>query len=469
MSPSPSTFRARAALIALLLGSFAALHGLAFGLLGQAPGWDLSVALAFIAHDIGVNLLLIGAVARARRRLDARPPTGAANASDPARVSVLVAAWNEAAGIEATLRSVLAQEGVVLEVIVADDGSSDDTAAVVQHAFGLTWTGTRAVGGPLTVLRLPHAGKGAALEAARRVAVHPILVTVDADTALSPGALAEIAAPFDDPAVEAAAGAVVVRGADSWLTRFQFTEYLKNTFARVGWSELGGLDQVPGAFAALRASALERAGGFPVDSLTEDYEVSFRLWAQAQRDGRLISIVTEPRARAYTDPPSTLAGLFRQRTRWFAGFLSTLWRHRALVGARGAGAFGGLRLPLKLIDAAVPPIGLSTLAFLVLALVQGTAALGALSASLLVVRWAMDAVVYVHVLDLNARTRSAEEASLARAPHPRFVWACAALETWSYAWLKQFAVLRAYPWALRRVRTWEPSRESSWGPTPSPR
>jgi len=257
-----------------------------------------------------------------------------------------------------------------------------------------------------------------------------------------------------DPRVEAAAGAVIPRGAHGWLERFQVTEYLKNTLMRRGWSALGALDQVPGALAAIRASSLAHAGGFPTDSLTEDYEVAFRLYRAAADEGRRIAIPTIPEARAYTEPPRTLAGLVRQRTRWFAGFLSTLWRFRGEILRPSARTFGLVRLPLKVLDAVLPPIGLFSLGAMTVGIASGQPMVSALSIALLVVRAMADAVVHGAAIDLHARTLPAHR-RLARAP----LWITALSESWTYAWLKQLAVLRAYPFALARVRTWERARE----------
>lgn len=428
--------------------AFALLLGVAQRLEAHV-GIGLAVALFFVAQELGT--LMVVASAAARSSAVARS-SAAAPARERSAVSVLIAALDEAGSIVASVRSVLAQENVTLEVIVADDGSTDGTADLVTRTFG----------DRVGVLRLPHGGKGAALERARSVARHPVLVTVDADTELAPNALADLAAAFVDPRVDAAAGAVVPRNPTNVLVRFQVTEYLKNTLVRSGWSALGALDQIPGALAALRASSLDRAGGFPIDSLTEDYEVAFRLYALAAREGRRILIPTVPTARAYTEPPRTLAGLMRQRTRWFAGFLSTLWRFRSLIGRTRAATFGLVRLPLKVVDAVLPPIGLVSLVALVLGLGSGQPMLSALSMFLLAVRAITDAIVQTLAIRLHARSRGPTDP----VPAPSMLWliTTATLEPWSYAWLKQLAVLRAYPFALARVQTWERARE-----TPAPR
>lgn len=439
----------------LVFGASAALASLELLAAWLTPHVDagLHVALALVAWELAVQGLVMHA---ALWRRDERAP------ASPLAVSVLVAAWNEEKDIVATVRSILAQEGVSLEVIVADDGSTDRTREVLREAFVLTDAGEGTLADAsarVRVATLPHRGKGAALESARRLARHPILVTVDADTVLGPGAIERLARVFVDPAVEAAAGSVVVRDADDVLSRFQHLEYLKTTLVRYGWSQLGMLEQVPGAFAALRASAVEHAGGFPTDSLTEDYEVMFRLYARAAEEGRRIRVPTVPEACAYTEPPRTLGGLSRQRTRWFAGFLVTLARFRALALDPQADAFGLVRLPIKWIDAILPLWSLGSLTVVVgVALAAPASArleVSALGVALVLVRLGVDLAQTFLALRLHARAPSRLPS---REPRAALTWAHALLEAFTYTWLRQLLVVRAYAFALTKARVWETAR-----------
>ncbi len=161
-----------------------------------------------------------------------------------------------------------------------------------------------------------------------------------------------------------------------------------------------------------------------------------------------MAVLTVPDAVALTDGPSTLRGLTRQRTRWFAGFLSTLYKFRRLLG-RGTGAFGGVRLPLKVVDALLPPLAWGCLLLLLFThpLGVGFIALG--------LRAAWDAVFYFGV----ARRMLAIEVlrpSVARSL--RWAVPLALVEGVSYVWLRQLVVLRAYWWALGGRATWESSR-----------
>ena len=439
-----------------LLAAVVAL-GTALAVLRLPTGGNIAVsilgAVLALVTLVDVGALVALAVAMLRRvRSKASPSTPS--------VSVLVAAWNEREVIERTVRGLLAQGEVELEVIVADDGSTDGTGTVVERAFR---DDPR-----VRLVRIEHAGKGAALEAARRLARHPFIATVDADTDLEPLALARLARALGGDVV-AAGGAVLVKDAESTLGRFQFLEYVKTTWIRAAWAELSMLEQLPGAFSIFDAMALERAGGFPLDSLTEDYEISYRLYDEAARTGRTIHIAFVPEARAWTAPPDSLSGFVGQRTRWFAGFLSTLVRFSRLIGRPSAGRFGLIRLPLKCVDAVTPIVGIvglvSLAATLVLSVMEGhLSSLAPVLALPLLARALSDVALYLAARSLVGTLDRAPRFSLGRLVSGRFVsglWGellFVAIDALSYGILRQLVVLRAYPFAAARVRTWERSR-----------
>jgi cellulose synthase/poly-beta-1,6-N-acetylglucosamine synthase-like glycosyltransferase len=122
----------------------------------------------------------------------------------------------------------------------------------------------------------------------------------------------------------------IANGRENWLTGNQSAEYLKNALVRIAWASLGGLDQLPGAFTGVRTDVFHAAGGFPEDSLTEDYELAYRVMAFGVRRGRPPEVACVLRAQVFTHGPSTTRGFIRQRTRWFAGFLTTLARFRSM-------------------------------------------------------------------------------------------------------------------------------------------
>lgn len=207
-----------------------------WGLVTGQPEVIVWLTLGYLAYEISLTLFLFVATALgiAAWQRGYRPPCP--EAAHP--VSVLIAAHNEADCILETLTSVFGQVGVVPEVIVASDGSTDGMNEMLIRTFGLTavdgqerWCGEvpRVDTAParLTLLALPKVGKGAALNAGLRVAEAERLVTLDADTLLAPRALLELAATFEDGVTVAAGGFIYVRGAAGgpWMVRHQYLEF----------------------------------------------------------------------------------------------------------------------------------------------------------------------------------------------------------------------------------------------------
>jgi cellulose synthase/poly-beta-1,6-N-acetylglucosamine synthase-like glycosyltransferase len=431
------------------------LAGSAWALLAGSPGALLGVALGYLAYELALAALLTGAALSGLRAL-ARTP---ADARPPPTVSVLIAAHNERDFILGTLRSIREQGGLDCEVIVASDGSTDGMNALLVRELGLVPDGPERFRGPgperLWLLALPKLGKGAALNRALALARGEVVVTLDADTVLGANALRELALPFRERAVEAAAGFVYVRNARAnLLTRYQFTEYLKNFFWRIGLNRLGVNLQVSGAFGALRTSTLRAIGGFSENSLVEDYEVIYRLHDALRTAGRPYRLVAVPDAAAFTEVPERLGSFVAQRTRWFTGFLQTLWDYRLLVGSRRHGAIGLFMLPIKCVDATLPLWGPLSLACLLGAGALGHARESAWATAMFLGKWAFDAALYAGMVRWHARAYPGRQPVPARWSQ----YATSATESLGFNLLRQVAVLRAYVWMFRRTQRWEQPR-----------
>jgi len=233
-------------------------------------------------------------------------------------ISVLIPAYNEARVIEASVNRVLASRGVRLEVIVIDDGSKDETSAIVERAFA---------GEPrVRLLTLPNGGKARALNRGLELASGRILVALDADTQFEPETIARLARWFADPAIGAVAGNAKVGNRVNLVTRWQAVEYVTaQNLERRALAGVNAIMVVPGAIGAWRRAALEEVGGYPVDTLAEDQDLTIAI----QRAGWRIANDTE--AVAWTESPQTFRGLARQRFRWAFGTLQCLWKHRAIL------------------------------------------------------------------------------------------------------------------------------------------
>jgi cellulose synthase/poly-beta-1,6-N-acetylglucosamine synthase-like glycosyltransferase len=248
-------------------------------------------------------------------------------------VTVIVPAYNEAAGIAASLRSLAASDWPHgLSVVVVDDGSTDGTPDIVAR-LGLRRT---------YLIRQLNQGKPAALNAGLAVAGTEVVVMVDGDTLFRPDTIAELVAPFSDPRVGATSGNAKVANRGSLLGRWQHIEYVMGfNLDRRLLATLGTIVTVPGAVGAFRAAALRDIRGVSEDTIAEDTDLTIAL----QRAGWRVAY--QDRAIAWTEAPSTLGDLWRQRYRWCYGTMQAVWKHRrAVTEGRSIGLVG---LPYALV------------------------------------------------------------------------------------------------------------------------
>ncbi|MFT5683116.1 MAG: cellulose synthase/poly-beta-1,6-N-acetylglucosamine synthase-like glycosyltransferase, partial [Myxococcota bacterium] len=269
--------------------------------------WDAIVLV--ISGLVTFRLALLVALALVdlrRRRLHPLPTTG-----DLPSVTVLIPAFNEAAVIAGTIRSVQASDHPDFEIIVIDDGSSDATHQIAVDA------------GVIAIKQPANGGKAAALNAGIAIASGTHLVTVDADTLIAPDTLRLLCSPLLDGDVDAVASNVKVGNRLSWLNIWQSVEYIIGlNVARRAQAAIGCITTIPGAACSFRPEALTAVGGFSSDTVVEDTDLTLSL----QADRR--TILFQPRALAFTESPDTLGGLFRQRRRWMRGYIQCLWKHR---------------------------------------------------------------------------------------------------------------------------------------------
>lgn len=276
-------------------------------------------------------LLLVVARRHARQPAVSLHPQGAPYL--PA-VSVVVPAYNEELGIAAAVRSLVASDYPELEVIVVDDGSTDDTAAIAR---ALDLPGVR-------VITQQNAGKPAALNTGIAAAKHDVLVLVDGDTVFEPDAMRALVAPLADPRVGAVSGNTKVGNRRGLLGRWQHIEYVIGfNLDRRMFDVLQCMPTVPGAIGAFRRQVLDQVGGVSEDTLAEDTDLTMAVCRGGWR------VVYAPDARAWTEAPASLGQLWRQRYRWCYGTMQAMWKHRRAVIERGAsGKLGRRGLPYLL-------------------------------------------------------------------------------------------------------------------------
>jgi poly-beta-1,6 N-acetyl-D-glucosamine synthase len=293
---------------------------------------------AYLFTILSVLIAAISAVRAAMLVWLARHHAATLKAHDPAftpTVTIVVPAYNEAAGIEAAVTSLASNRYPYFEVIVIDDGSTDDTAERTAALIAQQrWSHVR-------LIRQMNGGKPAALNTGIAAARGDIIVTVDGDTVFDPDALAALVQPFSDPAVGAASGNTKVANRGGLIGRWQHLEYVIGFNLDRRFQDLAGcMPTVPGAIGAFRRDALASVGGVSNDTLAEDTDLTMAM----HRAGW--SVAYEPRAVAWTEAPGRLSDLWKQRYRWSYGTLQAVWKHRHAVVERGAsGRLGRIGLP----------------------------------------------------------------------------------------------------------------------------
>jgi cellulose synthase/poly-beta-1,6-N-acetylglucosamine synthase-like glycosyltransferase/peptidoglycan/xylan/chitin deacetylase (PgdA/CDA1 family)/spore germination protein YaaH len=287
------------------------------------------IVMVFFVGDIvmGGRLLLIGLLAVIDRL---RKPHAKASPGFNPRVAVLIPAYNEETVIVRTIRSVLNSDYKNLHVIVIDDGSSDRTAEVAREAYT-----AEIVAGRVQVLSKPNGGKAAALNYALDRLTEEIYVGIDADTVIATDAISKLIPHFEDPRIGAMAGNAKVGNRVNLWTRWQALEYITSqNFERRALDLFHVVTVVPGAIGAWRTAPVKAAGGYPINTVAEDADLTMNLLEQGFR------VDYEDRSLAFTEAPIDAKGLMRQRFRWSFGTLQAVWKHRAaFVRNRAMGLF----------------------------------------------------------------------------------------------------------------------------------
>ncbi len=296
----------------------------------------LTALLLVVCIGRGIAVLVF---ARRHRRLQDRA------VFDPTftpPVSVVVPAYNESAGIAAAVRSIAVSDYFEFEVIVVDDGSTDGTAAIVER---LQLARVR-------VLTQANGGKATALNTGIAQARHDVVVLVDADTVLEPATLRHLVQPLRDPDVGAVSGNAKVGNPRGLLGRWQQIEYVIScSVERRMFDVLECMPCVPGAVGAYRREAITSVGGLSRQTLAEDTDLTMAV----QRAGWKVRYQAD--ARAWTEVPTTLRDLWRQRYRWSYGTIQAMWKHRRAPVERGtAGHLGRRGIPYLTFYTVVLPV-----------------------------------------------------------------------------------------------------------------
>jgi cellulose synthase/poly-beta-1,6-N-acetylglucosamine synthase-like glycosyltransferase/spore germination protein YaaH/peptidoglycan/xylan/chitin deacetylase (PgdA/CDA1 family) len=261
------------------------------------------------------------------------------------QVAVLIPAYNEEKVIERTIQGALDSDYPNLRVIVIDDGSKDRTLEIARRAFA-----AEEAAGRVLILTKPNGGKAEALNfGLEHIGDAEIFVGIDADTIIAPDAIIRMVPHFLNPKVAAVAGNAKVGNRVNLWTRWQALEYITSqNFERRALNTMGAVSVVPGAIGAWRVTAVREAGGYHVDTVAEDADLTMALLRNGYR------VEYEDLALAFTEAPTNANALMRQRFRWSFGILQAVFKHRGVFARKGA--LGFVALPNILIFQILLPL-----------------------------------------------------------------------------------------------------------------
>jgi len=232
-------------------------------------------------------------------------------------VSIIIPAFNEGKVIEKAIRSVLELNYSQKEIIVVDDGSTDDTLKIAK---------LMETNNPIRVIsKRKNGGKWRALNIGIESSKSDIIVCIDADTVLDKNAIQPLVNHFIDSKVGAVAGNIKVGNRDNLLTKLQALEYISNlNIQRRSEAFFKKITVVPGPLGAFRKSIINEVGFYTGDTFAEDADLTLKILKAGYK------IKYEPKSIGYTEAPLFLFDLAKQRYRWYRGLLQVLIKHKGM-------------------------------------------------------------------------------------------------------------------------------------------
>lgn len=322
-------------------------------------------------------LVTMAAMLRYRRVLEAFQPEEALASEALPPVTLIAPAYNEEATCIESTRAFLSIDYPNFEVIVVNDGSTDQTLARLKENFDLQSAARpptsqlptaevrdvyrSQVHPNLWVVDKQNGGKADSLNAGINYCNTPFFCAMDADTLVEGEGLVRMVRPFLEDQTTVAVGGIVrvangctvqagrvreVSMPKQWLPRLQVLEYLRAFFfGRVGWDALGGMLIISGAFGLFRRETVVGVGGYRTDTVGEDMELVVRMHRRLREDDEDYQVRFVPDPVAWTEVPSTLRILGSQRDRWQRGLAETMVRHQRMLFNPRYGRVGMLAYP----------------------------------------------------------------------------------------------------------------------------
>ena len=232
-------------------------------------------------------------------------------------VTLIVPAYNEGVVLQAAVDGLMSMDYPRFEVLVVDDGSTDDTYVEAVRLVGVY--GSRR----MRVITQPNGGKASALNTGIANARGELILCMDGDSRLEPQTLKQAVKHFSDPSVGAVAGDVKVVNRLNLLTKLQALEYIEGlSLVRTAHAFFRRVMVIPGPIGVFRKQVLEEVGGYFQDTYAEDCELTLRILLAGWK------VKHESRAIAWTEAPESLEAFFKQRYRWSRGILQAVIKHK---------------------------------------------------------------------------------------------------------------------------------------------
>ncbi len=248
-------------------------------------------------------------------------------------VSFLVPAYNEEKTIESTVRALVELEYPrgKKEIIIINDGSKDGTLKIarkLEKKYSY-----------VKVLDKKNSGKPDSLNQAIKISKGELMAVVDADSYPDKKALMRMVGHFEEEGVAAVTSRVLVKNKENYLERFQILDYSIIAWTRKLLDFVNSVYVTNGPFSIYQKSVVEKLGGFDVNNLTEDIELTWHILSEGYKTRMSYDSIV------YTTVPDNLKEWINQRIRWNLGGIQTVQKYWKSMFANPENMFGYFVIP----------------------------------------------------------------------------------------------------------------------------
>lgn len=306
-------------------------------------------------------------------------------------ISVVAPAYNEEKTIVDNVRSLLKMDYPNFDVCIVNDGSKDRTLELLIETFEMVevpfeyvehvhsapfkrlFKSINPAYARLMVVDKVNGGtKADAVNAGLNVISNPYFINTDVDCILSRDAMYQCIFPvIQDRHIIAVSGTMSMSNGASMsngeiidlrpssrpIPLFQDLEYKRSFLVgKMGWSLINAMNNVSGGYGLFSTEVVVNAGGYSSTSFAEDMDMLTRMIAYCCDFNRPYRVVQIPHNCCWTEGPSNIKMLYRQRTRWGRGLIQLMWEHRRLLFNRKYKRLGLISMPYTFLFEFLAPI-----------------------------------------------------------------------------------------------------------------